>query len=104
MAQIVYWRQELPPMSEELEGEHEVTARSERIHASWSERGALWGRCYDRLVANAHDRIAAEVRRLGGSCAHVTHEQITSRQDDAAGEFWLEGTFRYVMYVHPPRG
>jgi len=102
MAQIVYWRRELPPLSEQLEGEHEITATSERVHLSWDERDALWSRCYDHLMANARARIVQEVERLGGSCAHVLEEAITAKQDDVTGEFWLAGTFRYVMYVHPP--
>jgi hypothetical protein len=98
---IIYWRRDLPPLSEKVEGEHEVTATSNRVHASWSERAQLWGRCYDNLMTHASERITQEVVRLGGSCAHVTDEAVTSHQDDATGEFWLSGTFRFVMYVHP---
>ncbi|MFN0248737.1 MAG: hypothetical protein ACKV2T_17745 [Kofleriaceae bacterium] len=101
MSKIVYWRRELPPLSEQLEGEHEVTASSDKVHYSWDQRGRLWGRCYDSLMEHARERIIQEVVRLGGSCAHVLDEAITSRQDEVAGEFWLVGTFRYVMYVHP---
>ena len=101
MAQIVCWRRELPPLSEQIEGEHEVTATSERIHASWAERDALWGRCTDSLMARARERITQEVLRLGGTCAHVVDEAVTSRRDDGAEEFWLEGRFSFVMYVHP---
>jgi hypothetical protein len=101
MAEIVYWRRELPPSSEQMEGEHEITAGSDRVHYSYAERSALWGRCYESLMSHLRERIIQEVARLGGSCAHVTDEAIRARQDDAAGEFWLEGTFRFVMYVHP---
>ena len=99
---IVYWRRELPPLSEQVEGEHEVTATSARVHASWAERDALWGRCYEDLMTRARERIAQEVVRLGGSCAHVLDEAITSRRDDAAEEMWLTGSFRFVLYTHPP--
>jgi len=51
-------------------------------------------------MTHAGERITQEVARLGGSCAHVTEESVTSHQDDATGEFWLSGTFRFVMYVH----
>ncbi len=101
-SKIVYWRRELPPLSEQLEGEHEVTASSERVHLTFAERDGLWGRCYEDLMAQARERIRQEVERLGGSCAHVLDEAIVARQDEASGEFWLAGTFRYVMYVHPP--
>ncbi len=102
MAQIIYWRRELPPLSEQLEGEHEVTATSDRVHFSWGERDALWGRCHDSLMARARERITQEVLRLGGSCAHVTDEHVTSHRDDGAGEFWLSGMFRFTLYRHPP--
>ena len=98
---VVYWYRDLPPLSEKAEGEHEVAATSERVHLAAGERSHLWKRCYDSLMKHTHDRILQELARLGGSCAHVTHEEIQSRQDDATGEFWLSGTFRFVMYVHP---
>ena len=55
-----------------------------------------------RPDARARARIGDEVTRLGGSCAHVVDEVIAVRRDDGSGDFWLSGTFRYVMYVHPP--
>ena len=101
MAQIVYGRRELPPLSEELEGSHEVTAHSDKVHYDWADRDGLWGKCYDSLMAAARARIAQEVDRLHGSCAHVVDEQITSKTSDATGEFWLIGTFTFVLYRHP---
>lgn len=101
MAKIVYWRRELPPMSEQLEGEHEITATSDRVRTTWSEREVSWARCHDSLAAHAQDRITQEVRRLGGTCAHVLEEVVTSRRDDATEEFWLVGTYRFTMFVHP---
>lgn len=102
MAKIVYWRRDLPPLSEQLEGEHEIVATSDRVHASWGEREASWGRCYASLSAHAEDRIAQEVRRLGGTCAHVLDESVVTRRDDRTDELWLVGTYRFTMYVHPP--
>lgn len=102
MPPIVYWRRELPPLSEQIEGEHEVTADSERVHGAWGDRAALWGRCYPTLMAAAEARLAAEVARLGGSCAHVVDETVSAKGDDGSGDFWLSGRFRYVLYVHPP--
>jgi hypothetical protein len=101
MAQIVYWRSELPPLCERMEGEHEVDATSDKVHYTLADRGQLWATCYRKLIERAENRIVQEVKRLGGSCAHVTEEAIVARQDDATGEFWLAGTFRFVMYVHP---
>ena len=102
MPSIVYWRRELPPLSEQIEGEHEITADSARVHGAWGDRDALWSRCHDDLMSRARARIGDEVTRLGGSCAHVVDEVIAVRRDDGSGDFWLSGTFRYVMYVHPP--
>ncbi|MBK9033657.1 MAG: hypothetical protein IPL61_20730 [Myxococcales bacterium] len=102
MAQIVYWRRELPPLSQQIEGEHEALATSEQVHASWADRDALWHRCYLSLAAAAERRIAQEVVRLGGSCAHVVSEQVTTKRDDANETMWLVGLYRFVMYVAPP--
>lgn len=99
---MVYWRRDLPPLSEQIEGEHELVATSEHVHASWADRDALWGRCYRSLTERAEARLAQEVERLGGSCAHVLDEQVTSKTDDAAGTMCLVGVYRYVLYRHPP--
>lgn len=101
MAQVVYWRRELPPLTELVEGEHELVATSEHVHASWADRDALWGRCYQSLAVRAEARIAQEVVRLNGSCAHVVSEQVTSKRDDADDTMWLVGVYRFVMYRHP---
>lgn len=102
MSKVIYWRRELPPLSECVEGEHEVTATSDRVQLDWANRDALWGRCHDSLMASARARITQEVERLHGSCAHVLDESISSRRDEATLEFWLEGRFTFVLYVHPP--
>jgi hypothetical protein len=101
MAKIIYWRRELPPLSEQLEGEHELTATSDRVHVSWADRETLWGRCYENLMTHARERLIQEVSRLGGSCAHVLEEAITTGHDAATDEFWLAGKFLYLVYVHP---
>lgn len=102
MPQVVYWRRDLPPLSEQIAGEHELIATSEHVHVSWAERDALWGRCYRSLTERAEARLAQEVARLGGSCAHVLDEQVTAKVDDATGAMWLIGVYRYVLYRHPP--
>jgi hypothetical protein len=43
-------------------------------------------------------RLAQEVARLGGDCAHILTERIDVRHDDAAGEAWLHGRFSYMLY------
>jgi hypothetical protein len=102
VSKIVYWRRELPPLSEEIEGEHEIEANSPAVpYATSPARDRLWGACYPQLLENAEVRMAQEVVRLGGSCAHVVEEVITAKVDDANAEFSLHGRFRYVMYTHP---
>ncbi|MEO8706020.1 MAG: hypothetical protein ABI867_38680 [Kofleriaceae bacterium] len=99
---IVYWRRELPPLSEQIEGEHEIEADSPAIHYdSGSARQLLWGACYPMLLDHAEARMVQEVVRLGGSCAHVVDEKITAKVDDASAMFSLHGRFRYVMFTHP---
>jgi hypothetical protein len=48
-------------------------------------------------MARAADRLQQEVERLGGRYAHVLEESIDSRHDDATGESWLAGRFRYLL-------
>ena len=101
MPQVVYWRRDLAPLSERIEGEHEVEAESPHLHYDTGNRQVMWGTCYPLLHAVAEERIRQEVVRLGGSCAHVTDEHITAKTDDAASTFWLRGRFSFVMFVHP---
>lgn len=96
---IVHWRNELPPLSEKLEGEHVVEARSQAVPNS-AEHDHLWKLCYESLIAAAAERIEQEVRRLGGSCAHVVDEKIEPKTNHHTGEYWLTGRFLYVMYQH----
>jgi hypothetical protein len=63
-----------------------------------SHRDDLWDRCYADLMDAAQTRLAQEVSRLGGDCAHVLREVVDARRDDASGEMWLRGRFTYVLY------
>ena len=101
MSGIIYWRRELPPLHEEVEGEHEVDAESRHVPHDLLHRSELWGRCYPSLIEEAERRIGMEVARLGGSCAHIVDEQVIARVNDAAGEFSLRGRVRFVLYRHP---
>ena len=101
MPQVVYWRQDLPPLSEQLEGEHEIDAESPHVHYSFGDREAMWSQCYGLLQKRSEERVKQEVLRLGGSCAHIVEEQITTKTDDAAALSWLHGRFRFLMYTHP---
>jgi hypothetical protein len=100
MSQVVYWRRELPPLSEQVEGEHELEAESPHLHYDFGDRQVMWSKCYPLLLERAEERIRQELVRLKGSCAHVVHEQVTAKTDDAASLFWLRGRFLFVMYVH----
>jgi len=102
-AQVIYWRRELPPLSEVIEGTHEVEAESPKLRNDVVERAELWKRCYPHLLEAAERRTTQELARLGGSCGHIIDEQIVARTNDATGEFWLHGRFRFVMYRHPAR-
>ena len=99
--QVIYWRRELPPLSEVIEGTHEVEAESPRIRNDLAHRSELWQQCYAPLVEETERRTTQEVVRLGGSCAHILDEQVVAKIDDATGEFWLRGRFSFVMYRHP---
>jgi len=95
---IVYWHRDLPPVDAEPVGEHVVEAASRRVAGTLSRRDELWQICYRDLMAKTEDRLAQETRRLGGDCAHVFDEWVDTRRDDAAGEAWLRGRFKYVLY------
>ena len=88
-------------MSEQLEGEHTVQATSDWVGYSFAERDKLWAACHANLLSNTGERIAQEVERLGGSCAHVLEEDIAPKIDNSLDRYRLEGTFTYVLYRHP---
>lgn len=100
-ARSIYWHRELPPLTAELMGEHTIEAASERVPGTIAHRDELWDRCYRDLMAQTGIRLDREIARLGGHYAHVLEEVIDSRRDDAAGETWLQGRFRYVLYRRP---
>lgn len=94
----VYWHRELPPLAAEFVCEHVVEAVSSRVANTLSHRDDLWDRCYAELMEDARARLAQEIARLGGDCAHVLSETVDTRRDDAAGEMWLCGRFTYALY------
>lgn len=99
--QVIYWHRELPPLSAEAIGEHILEATSRRVQGRFSRADEAWGRCYGDLMTQARDRLTQEVTRLGGHCAHVGEELISPRHDEALGEGWLYGRFKYVLYRDP---
>lgn len=99
---LICWHRELPPLDAQPMDEHVVEATSSRVPNSLSHRDEFWDRCHAELMRNASTRLAQEVERLGGDCAHVLHESIESRTNDQTGEAWLHGTFTYMLYRQPP--
>jgi len=97
----VFWHRDLPPLEAEVLGEHTVEAVSVRVPGTLAHRDEIWDRCHAELMAAAHVRLDQEIARLGGHFAHVLHESIDSRHDDATGEAWLHGRFTYVLYRRP---
>jgi hypothetical protein len=98
---LIYWHRELPPLSAQVEGEHTVQATSEWVAQPGAKRDELWALCYENLMAHVNDRVAQEIKRLHGSCAHVLEEDIKPRIDNAQDRYRLEGTFTYVLYCGP---
>jgi hypothetical protein len=98
---LIYWHRELPPLSEQVEGEHAVQAASDWVPYTLCTRDELWAACHGNLMAHVSERIAQEIRRLQGSCAHILEEDIKPKVDNTAGRYRLEGTFSYVLYRHP---
>ena len=97
----IYWHRELPPADAEIIDEHILEATSARVQGTLAHRDELWDLCYDTLLEHTRERFSQEITRLGGDCAHVLEESIDSRHDDASGEAWLQGRFRYVLYRRP---
>ena len=97
-AHVVYWHRDLPPLTAEVMGEHTLEADSRRVPLAFSRGDEEWGRCYGDLMARAHARLEQEVLRLGGHYAHVRHEVVYPKRDEAAGEAWLYGRYEYVLY------
>ena len=103
-SKVVYWHRDLPPLHAEPLAEHTVEATSSRVPGTIARHDELWDRCYQELMANAEQRVAQEVARLGGHFAHVLDESIDPRHDYAAGEAWLHGRFGYMLYRQPHDG
>lgn len=100
-AGIVYWHRELPPLEAEPIGDYIVEAVSQRVPGTLAHRDEIWDQCYTDLMNRTRVRIEQEVARLGGDFAHVVHESVDSRHDDARGEAWLRGRVAYVLYRLP---
>jgi hypothetical protein len=96
--QILFWHRELPPLDGDPITEHIIEADSSRVPGTLAHRDELWDRCYDELMTHAKSRLLQEVTRLAGHYAHVLHESIIPKHDDAAGEAWLHGRFVYMLY------
>ena len=94
----IFWHRELPPIDSELMGEHVLEATSDRVAGSLAVRDELWDHAYRTLMEHAQQRLEQEMDRLGGHYAHVFDESVDSRRDDAAGEAWLHGLFKYTLY------
>ena len=95
---FVYWHLELPPLSADVIGDDTLEATSGRVSANLSHRDDAWERCYADLIERARVRLEQEGRRRGGDCVHVKDELIEPRRNEATGETWLYGRFRYVVY------
>jgi hypothetical protein len=97
-SQTVFWHRALPPLDAEPVAEHTVEADSNRVAGTIAHRDELWDRCYAELMTHATERLVEEIARLGGHYAHVHHESISVKHDDAAGEAWVHGVFTYMLY------
>jgi hypothetical protein len=94
---VVYWHRELPPLDGDAVGEHTIEATSMHVPGTIAHRDELWSQCYESLLGAAADRIGQEVTRLGGDYAHVLDEAIDTRHNDAVGDAWLHGRFRFAL-------
>jgi hypothetical protein len=97
-AKTVYWHRDLPPIDAQPMGEDTVEAASQRIPGTIARRDALWDECQRGLNAEVEVRLAQEVDRLGGRCAHVLDERIDTKRDPVKNETWLHGRYTYVLY------
>lgn len=95
----VYFRRELPPLSESIEGEHIVEADSPHVPLS-PHHDDVYSQCSEPLLAELLRRIDQELTRQGGSCAHVVDEEVEPHIDYATSTMWLRGRYTYVMYRH----
>jgi hypothetical protein len=98
MDPVVYWHRDLPPLSAEPVDEHTIEADSARIPGTISHRDELWDECERGLTRELEQRLAGEVDRLGGRCAHVLGEHIEVKHDFVTGQAWLHGRYTYMLY------
>lgn len=98
---VVYFHRDLPPLSADVCDDDTIEAKSHRVLGSLSHRDEAWDHCYADLMEQARATIEQEVARRGGDYAHVKDEVIDIRHDEAKGEAWLSGRFRYVLYKEP---
>ena len=101
---VIFWHRELPPLDAVALAEHSVEAASLRVPGTLAHRNELWSLCYSDLMTRTTSRLRQEVERLGGRYAHVLEESIDSRRDDATGEAWLTGRFRYMLMGSGQKG
>lgn len=97
-AQRIYWHRELPPSTAMAMGAHTVEASSEHVAGTLELHRELWDRCYRDLMTQTTRRLAQEIERLGGDCAHVVTEHIEPRRDERTGETWMYGRFEFQLY------
>jgi hypothetical protein len=94
----IYWLRDLPPFDAEPIGAHTIEVTSARVPGTLAHRDDLWNQCYQELMARLDERLAQEIARLGGDCAHILSENIAPRHDDRTGEAWMYGRFDYELY------
>lgn len=99
----IYWHRDLPPSDVEAVGEHVLEATSDHVAGRFGHLDDEWVTCYGNLMSHVHDRLAEEIARLGGTCAHVLKETIEARHNDAVGEGWLYGRFEYMLFRRAPK-
>ena len=94
----VYWHRDLPPLHAQPIGEHTIEAVSAHVRGRVGHHDEMWAQCYDDLMATTNRRLEQEIGRLGGQFAHVLHEKIEPKHDEAKNEGWLYGRFVYELY------
>ena len=101
---LVYWHRDLPPLHDRIEGEHHITAKSDVLTYDRMHADELWGKCFPSLERTLEDRLAQEIKRQSGHCAHVVEEHIHKKINHDTQTYWLEGEYVYVLYLAPRNG
>lgn len=94
----VYWHRDLPPIDAQPIDEHSIEASSPRVPDTIALHDVFWGDSERLLASEVEHRLAQEVSRLGGRCAHVLDERIEVKRDPVLNEAWLHGRYTYVLY------